>query len=334
MPTPAALHLPVALFSLLLAAAVWLGLQLLARRFPRGSLARELLQRARLSLGVTLLLGGLGWWLFTLLERWGVDLPLDSRRLRDGVFTLGVLWTVLRCKATLLGHVATDPRWLPQSNSSDRAFLIDLIDKLVSALALLIGGLAVLRLLGVSATVLLTASGLGAAALGFGARAVVENLLSGVMLYVNRPFGVGELIDLPEQELGGTVRSIGVYYTELITRDLELLYIPNSLFATNPIGNQSRRDHRRLLIELALRPQDPAQLKELTAELAEYLKHCPGVVSDLPRRVHVQTGVDGRMNLRIECFGPNDLDAHHDLRHRLLLAACELVQRHGGRLAP
>lgn len=50
------------------------------------------------------------------------------------------------------------------------------------------------------AAVLLTASGLGAAAPGFGTRPLVENLLSGLMLDVHPPFAVGDPIELPARE--------------------------------------------------------------------------------------------------------------------------------------
>ena len=85
----------------------------------------------------------------------------------------------------------------------ERLALLDLLDKLIGLLMLLLLGWQVLRLLGVSAGVLLTAGGFGAAALGFGARTIVENGLSGLGLYLNRPFVVGDAIRLPAPQLQG-----------------------------------------------------------------------------------------------------------------------------------
>ncbi|MFM9072678.1 MAG: hypothetical protein ACKOOC_04650, partial [Cyanobium sp.] len=57
------LRWPVPLAAVLLSAGAWVGLDLLASRFPRGSTARLLLRRARLSLALTLLVAGLVGWL-------------------------------------------------------------------------------------------------------------------------------------------------------------------------------------------------------------------------------------------------------------------------------
>lgn len=326
-------QLPLLGFTLLLAAAAWLGLQLLAGRCPRGSLGRALLQRARLSLSATVLLGGLGWWLFDLLDRLGWNLPRDGQDVRDLVVTVGLAWTLLRCKRVLLGQDDLPAGWLSRRSPSDRAFLVDLIDKLISAVVLLLASLEVLRLLGVSPLLLLTASGIGAAAVGFGSKALVENLLSGVMLYVHRPFHVGDQIDLPDRRLSGTVQQIGMYYSELLTPERERLFVPNAMFATFAVANLSRRDHRRLVLELPLRPEDLPRVAAICADLGQQLEQNPDLAADLPRRVHL-AAVDGRgVQLRLEAFAASaEIEAFHPLRQQLLLACLETVQRHGASL--
>lgn len=323
--------LPIAIFSLLLATIAWLGLELLARQFAHDALGRVLLQRARLSISVTLLLGGLGWWLLDALGRFGWQLPLGGRDGRDVVISLGIAWTLLRCKPLLIHQIESDPRWLPQRTPADRRALLDLTDKLISTTVLLLAGLVVLRLLGVSPALLLTASGVGAAALGFGSKALVENLLSGVMIYLFRPFTVGDWIELPDKRLSGTVEAIGSYYTELLTADREPLFVPNALFAGFAIANASRREHRRLLLEVALRPEDAERAGAITAELRQKLRENPAVASHLPRRVHL-SGLNGQgLQLRLEAFGPPDPDAFHALRQELLVDLAGVVNRHGAR---
>jgi MscS family membrane protein len=159
----------------------------------------------------------------------------------------------------------------------------------------------------------------GAAAWGFGSKALVENLLSGVMIYLFRPFTVGDWIELPDKRLSGTVEAIGSYYTELLTADREPLFVPNALFAGFAIANASRREHRRLLLEVALRPEDAERAGAITAELRQKLSANPAVASHLPRRVHV------------EAFGPPDPDAFHALRQELLVDLADVVSRHGAR---
>lgn len=335
-PAPAlpetAATLPIAIVSLLLAGLAWLGIELLARQFRAQSLGRELLQRCRLSISATLLLGGLGWWLLDTAGRFGWPFPLGGRDGRDVVISLGIAWTVLRCKPPLIRQIEGDRRWLAQRTATDRRALLDLTDKLISATILLLAALVVLRLLGVSPALLLTASGIGAAAVGFGAKALVENLLSGVMIYLFRPFTVGDWIALPDKRLSGSVEAIGSYYTELLTAEREPLFVPNALFAGFAVANASRRHHRRLLLELALRPEDAERVEAITADLRQTLMNSPAVVNELPRRVHV-SGLDGQgLHLRLEAFGPADADAFHSLRQALVLAMAAAVKRHGAAL--
>jgi MscS family membrane protein len=330
--TGAAATLPIAIFSLVLAALAWLGIELLARQFTAHSLGRELLQRCRLSVSATLLLGGLGWWLLDTAGRFGWPFPLGGRDGRDVVISLGIAWTVLRCKPPLIRQIEGDRRWLPQRSPTDRRALLDLTDKLISTTVLLLAALVVLRLLGVSPALLLTASGIGAAAVGFGAKALVENLISGVMIYLFRPFTVGDWIELPDKRIAGSVEAIGSYYTELLTAEREPLFVPNALFAGFAVANASRRDHRRVLLDVALRHEDAERADAITADLRRTLDNNPSLADDLPRRVHV-CGLDPQgLHLRLEAFGPADPDGFQALRQELLVELATIVRRHGAAL--
>ena len=332
-PVEGLLQWPVPLSAALLAAAAWLGLDLLAARLPQGSTSGLLLRRARLSLALSLLVAGLVGWLHGRLEAMGWDVPGDPAGVRDALLTLGVMWTLLRLKSSLLHRLAQDEGLWPGRDLRERASALDLIDKTITALVALLGGLAVLKLLGVSAAVLLTASGLGAAALGFGAKTLVENLLSGLMIYLNRPFAVGDQIELPTQRFTGRVRAIGLFQTELLTPDGEPLYLPNGLFTISALVNSSRRPHRRLVLEVDLELASRAQAEAIIAALREWLAGQDLVLETPAPRVAFTALTEGALRLRVECTAGRDLDAFHTLRQDLLLEVSEQVSRHGGSLA-
>jgi MscS family membrane protein len=198
---------------------------------------------------------------------------------------------------------------------------------------LLVGSLEVMRQLGVSPALLLTASGIGAAAIGFGARTLVENLLSGLMLYVHRPFAVGDEIELPDKGLKGTVQAIGGYYSQLLTGDQQPLYIPNSIFANFAIVNASRRQLRRLLVTIPLRPQDRPMAAAIAAELQATLRDMPELAHDQPQRVHVVGLGAGSLELRLECFVPGDVERFFTEQQDVLLLIGAVIERHGAGLA-
>jgi hypothetical protein len=211
---PFDLQLP--LTGVLLALGTWLLLDRLGRRCRSGSLGRALLLSGRVSLAGTVLLSSAGWWLAGL-------------EVRNLLLTIGLIWTLLRWRGELKQR-AEDyaAQLLPHLSGKDQLFLFDVLDKLLTTAALLVVLVMGLDLLGVSAGVLITAGGFGAAALGFGARTIVENGLSGLSLYINRPFVLGDSIGLPGLNLLGTVEQVGWFYTELRDLERQRIYVPNN----------------------------------------------------------------------------------------------------------
>jgi MscS family membrane protein len=328
------LDLIIPVVTLLLGLGLGLGLELVARRCRPGSLGRELLRRARLSLTTSLVVGGLGWWLFDLLGRIGWPLPRSGREVRDLALTVGLMWTLLRCKSSLVSRIAGDPRWLPARSRPNRAFVLDLLDKLISAVVVLLGSLELLRQFGVAPALLLTASGIGAAALGLGAKTLLENLLGGVMLYVNRPFTVGDTIALPDRSLRGKVRAIGLHSTELITAERQPLFIPNALFAQHAIVNTSRPPLRRLELGLTLRPAQPSDLGRVIEALEALLRRQGEVLAEPAPQVQLVDYRGAGAELRLEAWCRNDPVVLDALRHRLLLELGPLLEGLGARLTP
>ena len=311
------------------AAAFWIGLDLLARRCEADSLWRRLLKCSRLSIATTVLVAGLSWWLLAATaQQLQSELPRASHQAREVLITLAFVWILLRWKAVLRQDIlAIRARGLDRNRS--RISAIDLINKLLTGLTILIAGIKALEVLGVSPQVLYTSTGLGAAAVGFGARILVENLLSGAMIYVNRPFSIGDYISIPALNLSGTVAEIGAYYTMLVTHDRQPLYMPNASFSINAVINGKRRTHRLLTLDFCLRHDDSPAVRAITEALRLQLKRMAGVAQDLPQRVHFIAFGEASLHLRLECYCSDDLDATLDLQQDLLLTIAAVVQSHG-----
>lgn len=328
---PLALHLP--LLALVLAAGAWLGCSLLARRLGRDSLLRSLLLRARLSLAIPLLLGGVVLWLLRLLPP--STFPwLSAQDLRRLLLVLALAWSLARCREPMLAAVERSAA-VAVLPSRERLSLLDLLNKLIRGLVAVLLGWQILQLLGVSAGVLLTAGGFGAAALAFGARTIVENGLSGVGLYLSRPFVVGDVIRLPAQLLQGEVEAIGWFHTRLRDPERQTVYIPNGTFISQAVQNLAQIDRLRLQLELSLRPRDRDAVPAIVAELQGLLAAESAVDPELPARVHlVGFGTSGPV-LRLLCHAASaDQAAALDLQQRLLLVIGAVVERHGAAIAP
>ena len=325
------LDLQIPLGGLLLALLSWLGLEVVGRRCRPRSLLRGLLLTSRLSVASTFLLAGLGWWLGLLLDPLVINLERDGHEVRELLVALGVAWTLLRWHTELRrNRDRYAAEILPRLNQQDRHFLFDVIQKLISIAIWAIVIAELLQLVGVSAAVLVTAGGFGAAAVGFGAQGIVSNSLSGLSLYVNRPFIVDDFIEIPSEELSGTVEEIGWFYTRLRSRDRQPVYVPNTIFTRSPVVNNTAVDNRRVWIDFSLSFADRPLIPAIVAELEQLLAGHPGVAQHKTLAVHFTGYGESSLNLRLlcHCIGQS-LEEGWALQQELLLAIGAVVERHG-----
>ena len=100
--------------------------------------------------------------------------------------------------------------------------------------------LAALRVLGVPLTLFNFLGGAIALGFGFGAQTLCNNLISGVILLVARPYKVGDIVEI--DGLAGTVLAIGLRATEVLTYDGVNLLVPNSNLISHTIVNRTNYD--------------------------------------------------------------------------------------------
>lgn len=326
---PLQLQLPIT--GLILSLLSLMVINLLAQRLRRGGLGRGLLVAARRSVSATILVGALGWWLAALLSPELISLERDGREIRDLALVVGVAWTLLRWKQELGSNKqAYAPQLLPTLQTKDQIFLLDVFTKMIGIVALVILVLEVMRLLGVSAALLVTAGGFGAAAVGFGAQGIVSNSLSGLSLYINRPFVVGDFIEIPSATLLGTVENISWFYTRLRSLERHPVFVPNTMFTTNTVVNITETDNRRIWIEFGLTYNDRPHIAAIVANLEQLLAAHPEVDQEQAKAVNFTGYGDSSLDLRLLCHASSgDVVAAWALQQDLLLRIGDVVEAHG-----
>jgi small conductance mechanosensitive channel len=90
-----------------------------------------------------------------------------------------------------------------------------------------------LSFLGIDLTAFLMSIGALSIAISFATKDIISNLISGMILYADRPFRIGDVIQV--KDCKGRVVRIGVRSTLLETKEGELITIPNSIFLANPV---------------------------------------------------------------------------------------------------
>lgn len=122
--------------------------------------------------------------------------------------------------------------------------LVNFIGSIIKSVLLLFVVIASLDQLGVNTTSLIALIGAAGLAIGLALQGSLQNLASGVMLIVFRPFKDGDFV-----EAGGTmgvVEEIGIFTTKMRTGDNKEVIVPNGQIFGGIITNYSKRDTRRV----------------------------------------------------------------------------------------
>jgi len=113
-----------------------------------------------------------------------------------------------------------------------------------------IGLITALGHLGVDTTSVLTSLGVAGLTIGFAARDALSNIISGVFIFWDRPFVIGDLI-----EIGGAygrVDTITMRSTRVVTPDGRMLAIPNSVVINSTVASYTNFPQLRLDVEVTV----------------------------------------------------------------------------------
>ena len=119
----------------------------------------------------------------------------------------------------------------------------------------------VVAIMGVPMSSIVTVVGSCGLAIGLAMQGSLSNIAGGFMLAVLKPFYVGDYIKTGEYE--GTVKSLNLFYTKIITLDNKLIIIPNSTVSNSALTDFNAFPKRRVDIEIgASYSAEPEQVKE------------------------------------------------------------------------
>jgi small-conductance mechanosensitive channel len=150
--------------------------------------------------------------------------------------------------------------------------------------------------------------------IGFGLQNVVNNFVSGLILVIERPVGVGDVIE--RGTLSGTVTRIGIRSSTVRTGQGAEVIVPNGELVSKEVVNWTRSDRRRRYdIDVGVAPgSDPERVMQLLVEAATEV---PDVMSDPPPRAMFKGFGESALNFSLMAWVPTvdvGLQAQNALR--------------------
>jgi MscS family membrane protein len=208
------------------------------------------------------------------------------------------------------------------------------IGRLLRISVYITAALSILQTLGVSISGILAFGGVGGIAVGFAAKDLLANFFGGMMIYLDRPFSVGDWIRSPDREIEGTVEHIGWRLSVIRTFDQRPLYIPNSVFANIAVENPSRMSNRRIYETFGVRYTDTHKMSIIVADVKFLLEN------------HEDIDQGKTLIVNFNAFGPSSVDffvytftkttnwvLYHGIKERVLLQIYDIIEAHGAEIA-
>jgi MscS family membrane protein len=232
-----------------------------------------------------------------------------------------VQWSLyrVRIRALARGHAGTGSLML-------------LGERILKAVILIAGVLAVLGNLGFNTSTALAGLGIGGLAIGFGAQKTIENLFGGVSVLADEVFRVGDVCRFGDRT--GVVEDIGLRSTRIRTDDRTLLAIPNGTVATINLENLSRRDKIFFKTNLGLRlDSKPDHVRFVLAEIRRLLYSHPKVETNTVRVRLIDIAGSSLTAELVAYILTRDFNEFAAVREDLLLRIMDVMEDSGGGLA-
>ena len=214
------------------------------------------------------------------------------------------------------------------------ATTLDALAKLVRISIMITAALVALQTLGISIAGVLAFGGIGGIAVGFAAKDLLANFFGGMMIYLDRPFVVGDWTRSPDKEIEGTVEAIGWRLTRIRTFDARPLYVPNAVFSTISVQNPSRMTHRRIYEVIGIRYEDADKMSEVVATVKKMLTEHPEIDTSRTMIVNFNSFAPSSLDFFIYTFTKTtNWVAYHGIKEDVLLKVFAIIRELGAEIA-
>lgn len=211
---------------------------------------------------------------------------------------------------------------------------VDAIAKLLRVSVVITATLVALQTLGFSISGVLAFGGIGGIAIGFAAKDLLANFFGGLMIYLDRPFAVGDWVRSPDREIEGTVENIGWRLTRIRTFDKRPLYVPNSVFANIALENPQRMLNRRIYETIGIRYEDAAKLPEIIRKVKEMLLNHPEIDPNQTLIVNFNSFAPSSLDFFVYTFTRTTKWVYfHEVKQDVLLKILKIIDDEGAEIA-
>ena len=278
----------------------------------------------------------LGIWIMGIsfaIDSMGLDAQAEIFTLTNQARDVAVVWLLIWFA---IGFTENVERGFVEGKHGDKvdATTAAAVAKLLRAAIIISGALMALQTFGFSISGVLALGGVGGIAIGFAARSLLANFFGALMIFLDRPFSVGDWIRSPDRSIEGTVEFIGWRVTQIRTFDQRPLYVPNSVFTEVSVENPSRMKNRRIFETFGIRYDDLPQMRSIVADVHAMLAAHEDIAQDKTLMVNFVTFGASSLDFFVYSFTrTTDWATFHQVKQDVLLRIADIVAAHGAEFA-
>ncbi len=217
----------------------------------------------------------------------------------------------------------------------------ELDETMVHALALLltitvivVGGMSIMQLFGLPISGLLAFGGIGGAGIAFASKDLLANFFGGLVVYMDKPFKVGDFIRSPDKNIEGGVEHIGWRVTRLRTFEKRALYVPNSFFLNISVENISRMINRRIKTTIGVRYEDASKVDAIARDIKEMLTSHPEIDTRQNILSNLTNFGDSSLDILVDAFTKTIKRTEYEaVRHDVFMKILDIIASHGAECA-
>ncbi len=206
--------------------------------------------------------------------------------------------------------------------------LIGWIIKSLKILIFILGLAAVLELWGIKIGPIIAGLGLFGVAVALGAQDLFKNLISGILVLVEKRFKIGDWISV-DGVIEGIVEKIGFRSTTIRKFDKSLAIIPNFQFAENAVVNVSETPNWLISWIITLQYDTTVdQLKTVRNEIENYINKSEDYNTSIGVAVRIDKFSDSSIDMYVRCFTKSDSWSEWlSVKERLAIEIKQIVEK-------
>ncbi len=187
---------------------------------------------------------------------------------------------------------------------------------------------------GINITGVLAFGSVSGIILGFASKDLLANFVGATLIYLDKPFEIGDHIRSPDKKIEGIVESISWRLTKINTSDKRPLYVPNAVFNEIVIENTSKMTHMRIKEIIGIRYCDIAAVTKIIDDVKNMLLKHEEIASDQTLIVNLTQFNQSSVDFMVYTFTKTtDSIEYQKVKQDVLLKINEIIGKNNAEMA-